>query len=161
MHRQIPAKALSGGNSQEMQYEQMETSYTGIDLTQAFTQMEPVIATVLGNMKQWSAFNRQTDNPKIGGVCILDETNIVIMSKEQYGKILKEIKIPNVTTVREDIIRIREAMIEQYGLGHNLKSSIILEPHELEKFYRGKCNAPTSFDSNNYLFNGICSKPNM
>ena len=43
---------MSGGNSQEMQYEQMETSDAGIDFTQAFTQMEPVIATVLGNMKQ-------------------------------------------------------------------------------------------------------------
>ena len=93
---------MSDGNSQEMQYEQMETSDTGIDFTQAFTQMEPVIATVLGNMKQWSAFNRQTDDPRIGGVCISDEMNIVLMSKEQYGKILEEIKIPNVMTIKED-----------------------------------------------------------
>ena len=68
---------MSGGNSQEMQYEQMERSDTGIDFTQAFTQMEPVIATVLGNMKQWSAFNRQTDYSRIGGVSISDEMNIV------------------------------------------------------------------------------------
>ena len=138
---------VSGGNSQDMQYEQMETSDTGIDFTQAFTQMEPVIAIVLGNMKQWSAFNRQTDDPMIGGVCISDEMNIVLMSKEQYGKILEEIKIPNVTTIREDIIRVREAMIELYGLGHYPKSPIILDPHELEKFCREKCNAPTLFDS--------------
>ena len=131
---------MSGGNSQEIQYEQMETSDTGIDFTQVFTQMEPVIASVLGNMKQWSAFNRQTDDPRIGGVCISDEMNIVLMSKEQYGKILKEIKIPNVMTIREDIIRVREAMIELYGLGHNPKSPIILDPQELEKFCREKCN---------------------
>ena len=149
MHRQIPSKlsTMSGGNSQEIQYEQMETSATGIDYTQAFTQMEPVIASVLGNMKQWSAFNRQTDDPRIGGVCISDEMNIVLMSKEQYGKILEEIKIPNVMTIREDIIRVREAMIELYGLGHNPKSPIILDPQELEKFCRKKCNAPTLFDS--------------
>ena len=133
---------MSGGNSQEIQYEQMETSDTGIDFTQAFTQMEPVIASVLGNMKQWSAFNRQTDNPRIGGVCISDEMNIVLMSKEQYGKILEETKIPNVMTIREDIVRVREAMT-----GHNPKSPIILEPQELEKFCREKCNAPTLFDS--------------
>ena len=66
--------------------------------------MEPVIATVLGNMKQLSTFNKQTDDPRIGGVCISDEMNIVLMSKEQYGKILEEIKIPNVTTIREDRI---------------------------------------------------------
>ena len=99
MHRQIPAKAPCQvhvrGNSQEIQYEQMGTSDTGIDFTQAFTQMEPVIASALGNMKQWSAFNRQTNDPRIGGVCISDEMNIVLMSKEQYGKILEEIKIPN------------------------------------------------------------------
>ena len=109
---------VSGGNSQEMRYEQMETSDTGIDFTQAFTQMGPVIATVLGNMKQWSAFNRQTDDPRISGICISDEMNIVLMSKEQYGQILEEIKITNATTIREDIIRVREAMIELYGLGH-------------------------------------------
>ena len=80
-------------------------------------------------MKQWSAFNRQTDDPMIGGVCISDEMNIVLMSKEQYGKILEEIKIPNVITIREDIIRVREAMIELYGLGHYPKSPIILDPH--------------------------------
>ena len=100
---------MSGGNSQEMQYEQMETSDTGIDFTQAFTQMEPVIASILENMKQWSAFNRQTDDPRIGGVCISDEMNIVLMSKQQYGKILQEIKIPNVMTIREDVIRVHEA----------------------------------------------------
>ena len=43
------------------------------------------------------------------------------MSKEQYGKIFEEIKIPNVTTRGEDVIRVREAMIELYRLGHNLK----------------------------------------
>ena len=43
---------VSGGNSQEMQYEQMETSDTGIDFAQPFTEMEPVIATVLGDTKQ-------------------------------------------------------------------------------------------------------------
>ena len=125
---------MSGGNSQEMQYEQMETSDTGIHFSQAFTQMDPVIATVLGKMKQWSAFNRQTDDPRIGGVCISDEMNIVLMSKEQYGKILEEIKIPNVTTTREDIIRVREAMIELYGLGHNPKSPI----RELSLIITGK-----------------------
>ena len=109
---------MSGGNSQEMQYEQVETSDTGIDFTQAFTQMEPIIAAVLGNMKQWSAFNRQTDDLRIGGICISDEMNIVLMSKEQYGQILEEIKITNATAIREDIIRVREAMIELYGLGH-------------------------------------------
>ena len=109
----------------------METSDTGIDFTQAFTQMEPIIATVLGNMKQWSAFKRQTDDPRIGGVCISDEMNIVLMSKEQYGKILKEIKIPNVTTTREDIIRVHEAMTELYGLRHYPKSPIILDTMNL------------------------------
>ena len=85
MHRQIPAKApVSGGNSQEMQHEQLGTSDTGIYFTQAFTQMEPDIATVLGNMKQWSAFSRQTADPRFCGVCISDEMNIVLMSKEQY-----------------------------------------------------------------------------
>ena len=118
---------MSGGNSQEMQYEQMETYGTGIDITQAFTQMNPVIATVLGNMKQWSAFNRQTDDLRIGG-----------MSKEQYGKILQEIKIPNVATIREDIIRVRQAMIELYVPGQFPESPIILDPHELEKFCREK-----------------------
>ena len=102
---------MSGGNSQEMQYKHMETSDTGIDFAQAFTQMEPVITTVLGNMKQWSAFNRQTDYPRICGVCILDEMNIVLMSRECYEKILKEIKISNVTTTREDIIKVHETMI--------------------------------------------------
>ena len=53
------------------------------------------------------------------------------MSKEQYGKILGEIKIPNVTTTREDIIRVREAMIGLYGPGHNPKSPIILDPMNL------------------------------
>ena len=72
--------------------------------------MEQVIATVLGNMKQWSAFNRQRNDSRIGGVCISDEINIVLMSKEQYGKILEEIKIPNVMTIREDIIRVCEPM---------------------------------------------------
>ena len=138
---------MSGGNSKEMQYEQMETSHTGIDFTQAFTQMEPVIATVPKNMKQWSAFNRQTDDPGIVGVCISDEMNIALTSKEQYGKILEEIKIPNVTTTREDIIRVCAAMIELYGLGYNLESPIILDPHELEKLCREKCNASTLFDS--------------
>ena len=67
MHRQIPAKALCQvvGNSQEMQHEQLGTSDTGIYFTQAFTQMEPDIATVLGNMKQWSAFNRQSADPRV------------------------------------------------------------------------------------------------
>ena len=44
--------------------------------------------------------------------------NIVLMSKEQYEQILEEIKITNATAIREDIIRVREAMIELYGLGH-------------------------------------------
>ena len=38
-------------------------------------------------------------------------------------------------------------MIELYGLGHNPESPIILDPQELEKFCREKCNAPTLFDS--------------
>ena len=109
--------------------------------------MEPVIATVLGNMKQWSAFNRQADCPRIDGVCISDEMNIVLMSREQYEKILKEIKIPNITTTKEDIIRVHEAMTEVYGLEHNPKSPIILDLHALEKFCREKCNAPTLSDS--------------
>ena len=76
MHRQIPAKAPCQVVT-EMQYEQMETSDTEIDFTQAFAQMDPVIDIILGNIKQWSAFNRQTDDPRIGGVCILDEMNNV------------------------------------------------------------------------------------
>ena len=39
---------------------------------------------------------------------------MVLMSKEQYSKIFKEIKIPNVTTIREDIIRVCEARLQLY-----------------------------------------------
>ena len=96
-------------------------------------------------MKQCSTFNRKEDYPRIDGVCILDEINIVLMCREEYEKILKEIKIPNITTTREDIIRVYDSIFKT--MEH--PSSKRINETNWQK------------NSNNYLYSCICSKPKM
>ena len=46
------------------------------------------------------------------------------MSREEYEKILKEIKLPDVTITREDIIRVLEATVGPMPLQHSENSDL-------------------------------------
>ena len=131
MHRQIPGKALcqvvTAKKCNMSKWKQVTQELTSLRHSHKWSQL------LLLFLETWNSSLHLTGkhDPRIGGVCISDEMNIVLMSKEQYGKILEEIKISNATTIREEIIRVREAMIELYGLGHYPKSPIILDPMNL------------------------------